>query len=125
MTTRTFYSERVKQLPAGFADTISSIMRIISTMEDIEKVIMFGSCSRNTQTDKSDIDLLLLLNSNKSCLPYSRLEEKVGLSIFEQFNFSDNKPVDLLFADEPEFNNSTRIDSVYHYIKRDGVVLYE
>ena len=45
---------------------------------------MFGSCSRGTQTDKSDIDLLLLLNSDKSGLPYKRLEEKVGLSIFEQ-----------------------------------------
>ena len=122
---RTFHKERIGQLPSPFIDTINSIMGIIMDIDDIGKVIMFGSCSRGTQTDKSDIDLLLVLNSEYSNLPFGKLEEKVGISIYEQFDTNYKKPVDLLFADEQVFTNSTRIDSVYHHIKRDGVTLYE
>jgi predicted nucleotidyltransferase len=121
----TFHQERLEQLPSAFADTINSIMGIVMTIDDVGKVIMFGSCSRGTQTDGSDIDLLLLLNSEHSQLPFNKLEEKVGVSIYEQFDTNYQKPVDLLFADEHVFVNSTRPDSVYHHIKKDGVTLYE
>lgn len=122
---RTFYQGRIEQLPASFVDTINSIMEIIMTVDDVGKVIMFGSCSRGTQTDHSDIDLLLVLNSDGSNMPFGKLEEKVGISIYEQFDSNYKKPVDLLFADERVFVNSTRPDSVYYHIKRDGVTLYE
>ena len=95
------------------------------SIDDVGKVIMFGSCSRGTPNDNSDIDLLLVLKSSESDLPFNKLEEKVGVSIYEQFDSNYKKPVDLLFADESIFVNSTRADSVYHHIKRDGVTLYE
>jgi len=122
---RTFHQERIEQLPFPFVDTIISIMGIIMAIDDVGKVIMFGSCSRGTPTDSSDIDLLLVLKSDGSDMPFDKLEEKVGVSIYEQFNSYNKKPVDLLFADEHKFINSTRPDSVYHHIKRDGVTLYE
>jgi len=100
-------------------------MGIVMDIEDVGKVIMFGSCSRGTHTDNSDIDLLLLLDGEKSGMPFNRLEQKVGVSIYEQFDTNYKKPVDLLFADENVFANSTRPDSVYYHIKRDGVTLYE
>ena len=122
---RTFYQERIEQLPSSFVDTINSIIGIVMAIDVIGKVIMFGSCSRGTQTDNSDIDLLLVLNSEGSDMPFGKLEEKVGISIYEQFDSNYKKPVDLLFADENVFANSTRLDSVYYYIKKDGVTLYE
>ena len=122
---RTFYKERIQQLPSSFVDTIDSIMGIVTALDDVDKVIMFGSCSRGTQTDSSDIDLLLLLKSEKEDMPFRKLEEKVGVSIYEQYDSNYKKPVDLLFADKYLFENSTRMDSVYYHIKRDGVTLYE
>jgi predicted nucleotidyltransferase len=122
---RTFHQERIKRLPSSFIETINSIMGIVMDIDDVGKVIMFGSCSRGTQTDNSDIDLLLVLNSEESELSFGKLEEKVGISIYEQFDSNYKKQVDLLFADERVFKNSTRLDSVYHHIKRDGVTLYE
>ena len=122
---RTFHHERIAQLPPSFVDTINSIMGIVMDIEDVGKVIMFGSCSRGTHTDNSDIDLLLLLDGEKSGMPFNKLEQKVGVSIYEQFDTSYKKPVDLLFADENVFASSTRPDSVYYHIKRDGVTLYE
>ena len=122
---RTFHQERIAQLPSTFVDTINSIMGIVMPMDDVGKVIMFGSCSRGTQTDNSDIDLLLVLNSNENDIPFNKLEEKVGVSIYEQYDSNYKTPIDLLFADESIFENSTRQDSVYYHIKRDGVTLYE
>lgn len=122
---RTFHQERTRHLPSSYVDTIDAIMGIIADIEDVGKVIMFGSCSRGTPGERSDIDLLLLLNSEKSDIPFSKLEEKVGVSIYEQFDTNHKKPVDLLFADERVFIDSTRSDSVYYQIKKDGVTLYE
>ena len=121
----TYYRDRVQQLPTMFTDTIDSIMSIITTMEDIEQVIMFGSCSRGKQKEHSDIDLLLLVDSKRSGIPFNRLEQKIGTAIYEQFSFNGKKEVDLLFADKDVYINSTDPRSVYKRVKRDGIVLYE
>ena len=122
---RTFHQERIEQLPSSFIDTINSIIGIVMDIDDVGKVIMFGSCSRGTHTDNSDIDLLLLLDSEKSGMPFNRLEQKVGTEIYERFSFNGKRDIDLLFADENVYINSTDPRSVYQRVKRDGVVLYE
>ena len=121
----TYHKDRIQQLPIMFADTIDSIMAIITTLDDVEQVIMFGSCSRGQQKEHSDIDLLLLLDSKRSGIPFNRLEQRVGTAIYEQFSFNGKKEVDLLFADKDVYANSTDPRSVYRRVKKDGVVLYE
>ena len=122
---RIFHQERIERLPPPFVDTIKNIMGIVMDIDAVGKVIMFGSCSRGTQTDNSDIDLLLVLNNGESTMSFDKLEEKVGTTIYEQFDSNYKQPVDLLFADEQVYTNSARVDSVYYHIKRDGVTLYE
>ena len=112
----TYHKDRIEQLPVQFVDTIDSIMAIITTLDEVEKVIMFGSCSRGLQTEKSDIDLLLLLDSKKSGIPFNRLEQRVGTAIYEQFSFNGKKEIDLLFADKDVYSNSTDPRSVYRPI---------
>ena len=120
-----YYKDRVSQLPVQFADTIDSVMEIIATIDNVEKAILFGSCSRNQQVKNSDVDLLLLLDSKKLGTPFNRLEQKIGTEIYENFSSNGKKEVDLLFADKDIFINSTDSNSVYRRIKRDGIVLYE
>ena len=125
---RTFHQERIAQLPSSFIDTINSIISIVMDIDDeciICKVIMFGSCSRGTYTNNSDIDLILLLDSEKSGMSFNKLEQKVGTEIYERFSFNGKRDIDLLFADENVYANSTDPRSVYQRVKRDGVVLYE
>ena len=98
-------------------------MNIIVTLDDIVKVILFGSCSRGTLNDKSDIDLLLLLDSENK--PYLQLEQYIGSMIYEKYDSNYKKPVDFLFADLNVFNKSTNPSSVYRYIKKEGVTIYE
>jgi len=61
-----------------------------------------------------------VLDRDKSDLSLDKLSEKVGVTIFEQFDTNYKKPVDLLFADE-----RFKPYSVYYHVKRDGVLLYE
>ena len=121
----TYHRERVGQLPVQYVDTIDSIMAVITTLDDVKQVIMFGSCSRGANTENSDIDLLLLLDSEKSGIPFNRLEQKVGAAICERFTFNGKKELDLLFADKKTYTNSTDPKSVYRSVKKDGVILYE
>ena len=118
-----FYKDRILQLPEPYINTIKSVMNIIVTLENIVKVILFGSCSRGKLNDKSDIDLLLLLDSEH--IPYSQLEQNIGSTIYEKYDSNYKKPVDFLFADLNVFNNSTSPTSVYRYIKKEGVTIYE
>jgi len=53
-----FYKDRISKLPEQYVNTIDSIMDIVATLDDVVKIILFGSCSRGTQNEKSDIDLL-------------------------------------------------------------------
>jgi len=121
----TYHKERIEQLPVQFVNTIDSIMAIVTTLDDVEQVILFGSCSRGLQTEGSDIDLLLLLDSKKSGMPFNRLEQKIGAAIYERFTYNGKREVDLLFADKDVYVNSTDPRSVYKRVKRDGIVLYE
>ena len=118
-----FYKDRILQLPEPYINTINSVMDIIVTLEDIVKVILFGSCSRGKPNDKSDIDLLLLLDSGHK--PFLQLEQKIGEIIYEKYDSNYKKPVDFLFADLNVFNNSTNPTSVYRFIKKEGVIIYE
>ena len=118
-----FYRDRILQLPEPYIDTIDSVMDIIVTLNDIVKVILFGSCSRGTLNDKSDIDLLLLIDSGH--IPFIQLEQKIGETIYEKYDSNYKKPVDFLFADFNVFNNCGNTSSLYRFIKKEGVTIYE
>ena len=121
--TPVFYKDRILKLPEPYINTIDSVMGIVVTQHDIVKVILFGSCSRGTLNDKSDIDLLLLIDSKHT--PFVQLEEKIGAAIYEKYDSNHKKPVDFLFADLNVFNNSVNPSSVYRFIKKEGVTIYE
>ena len=93
------------------------------SLDNIVKVILFGSCSRGKINDKSDIDLLLILDSG--LMPFSQLEQDIGAAIYEKYDSNYKKPVDFLFADLNVYNNSTNQSSVYRFIKKEGVTIYE
>jgi len=121
----TLNRDKIRWLSAPFLNTLDSVMEIVTTVDEVGMVILFGSCSKGTQTENSDIDLLVLLDSDKSGMPFKRLEEKVGIAIYDRYAFDDEVSVELLFADVKDYINSINPRSVYQRIKKDGVVLYE
>ena len=84
-----FHKERISTLPEPYVHTINAVMDIVVTINNIVKVILFGSCSRGTTNEKSDIDLLFLLDSGHS--PYPQMEQNVGIMLSQaktSFDFS-------------------------------------
>jgi len=115
-----FYKDRIMQLPEPYINTIDAVMKIVISIKEIVMVILFGSCSRGTQNDKSDIDLLFLLDDKN--IPFSQLECNIGTMIYDNYNSNNKKPIDFLFADKKVFENSYNSSSVYKFIKKEGVI---
>ena len=99
---------------------IDKIISIIVSIASPDQIILFGSYARGDNTEKSDIDLLII---------------KIGLKKGRETNgliykaFYENEigiPVDLLSIDYNkyiELNNEIRY--IYKTIKEQGQILYE
>jgi uncharacterized protein len=99
----------------GLLDKIVS--RVVVAYQP-EKIILFGSYARGTATEDSDLDLLLIKQTNEA--PVNRARE-VRLSLRE-FLF----PMDILVYTPDEFEESGGVKySFISGIKKYGKILYE
>ena len=98
---------------------IDKIISIIVSLASPDQIILFGSYARGDNTEKSDIDLLIVKKGLKKgreicgSIYMAFLENKIGV------------PVDLLAIDYDryiELNNE--IGYVYKTIKEQGKVIY-
>jgi predicted nucleotidyltransferase len=98
---------------------IDKIIPIIVSLASPDQIILFGSYARGDNTDKSDIDLLIV----KKDLKNSR---KISGSIYMAFLENEiGIPVDILTIDYAryiELNN--KIGYIYKTIKQEGKVIY-
>jgi predicted nucleotidyltransferase len=98
---------------------IDKIVPIIISQASPDQIILFGSYARGDNTEKSDIDLLII-----------KKELKNGLRVIDSIymDFYENKimiPVDLLVVDYDKYikmNND--IGCIYKTIKEQGKVIY-
>jgi predicted nucleotidyltransferase len=98
---------------------IDKIISIIVSLASPDQIILFGSYARGNNTEKSDIDLLIIKQGLKN-------GRKMSGSIY--IAFLENEigiPVDLLTIDYDryiELNNKTGY--IYKTIKEEGKVIY-
>ena len=99
---------------------IEKIIPIIVSLASPDQIILFGSYAKGENTEKSDIDLLIVKKSLKNGREMSGLIYKA---------FLENEievPVDLLTIDYNrylELNNE--IGYIYKTIKEEGKVIYD
>lgn len=79
----------------------------IAEKNNVEKVVLFGSRARGTNTERSDVDLAV-----------------VGGNAFNFYEDLEESAHTLLFFDVVNMNKEIDED-LKHEIERDGVVLYE
>ena len=98
---------------------IEKIIPIIVSLASPDQIILFGSYAKGENTEKSDIDLLIVKKSLKkgreiSGLIYKAfLENEIGV------------PVDLLTVDYNRYKElNNEIGYVYKTIKEEGKVIY-
>lgn len=104
---------------------LPEIIKSISKFDPI-KVIVFGSYATNNLHEDSDLDLLIVLNINKSIKTY---EEKnyIKSEIRKAIRPINRKiPIDLIIYTIPEYNKiKNNMSSFLREIHETGKVVYE
>ena len=95
------------------------IVSLIVAVASPDLIILFGSYARGDNTEKSDIDVLIV----KKDLHNGR--ETIGLIYMAFLENEIEVPVDLLAIDYDEYTRlSNEIGYVYKTIKEEGKVIY-
>ena len=99
---------------------VDEIMDIIVPLVEPDKIILFGSYARGEQTEKSDVDLLVLkkgLEDERGTVDkiyYSFIGKKIGVD------------VDVIAMDSERFLSLINVTGyIYKSINKDGKVIYE
>lgn len=112
-------------LKGVYADIIDKVYISLSSeyFEGINKVVLFGSTARSTETNDSDIDIAVISDTlTEACLYRSKVYSKV-LCIIQDIIGSESEKLccDIL----PFGKNSNRREGVFLSIDEEGVILYD
>jgi predicted nucleotidyltransferase len=93
---------------------------------DPAKVILFGSHARGAETDKSDLDLIVVLKSDVLPRTYHEKEE-IYLQVARLLRDVRKKTsVDLVVHTRPMHDRFIEMDSLFaREVLQEGIVLYE
>lgn len=93
---------------------------------DPYKIVLFGSVSKQIDNEDSDIDLLVVLNSDEISQNYDEKMEKKLLVRNAIWDLSKQIPIDILVYTKKEFeiimNNK---NSFFKELERTGKTIYE
>ncbi len=91
---------------------------IISDLAEFnpEKIILFGSCARGDLDDESDIDIIVVYQTEKKFM--DRLEE-----LYMKWNLP--KAVDILAYTPDEFMDMMRDNFFLKQAVKEGIIIYE
>lgn len=91
---------------------IKNILKEIFYNTDVEKAILFGSYAKNTQTETSDIDILIDSNGKIKGLKF--------FAIIDMIREKLDKDVDII--EKTEIDKNSKIEKE---IEKTGVIIYE
>jgi len=98
---------------------IDQIIPIIKSIASPDQIILFGSYARGDNTEKSDIDLLIIKKGLK------KGRDIIGSIYMAFYENKINIPVDLLAIDYNRYNElNNEIGYIYKTIKEQGKVIY-
>ena len=98
---------------------IEQIVTLINSKFSPEKIILFGSYARGDNTEKSDIDILIVIKNLKN-------ERTITRELYKALLHENiSVPVDFLAVDYDKYNAlKNKIGYIYKTIAAEGKVLY-
>ncbi|MCD8119667.1 MAG: nucleotidyltransferase domain-containing protein [Lachnospiraceae bacterium] len=89
--------------------------------DKLKTVILYGSVARGTQTEGSDIDIMVLVDGDNALLrsfwdKLSDVSTEMALKYFEVFSIID--------VSYQEYNSWKKISPFYKNVSSEGVILY-
>lgn len=97
---------------------ITDLLQPVFHEYNIHKAVLFGSYARGTNTSRSDIDLLFVMNSDL------RFLDRIGVLLPEVYRFIRGPAIELLVYTSEELERISHRPFIRD-ILREGVVLYE
>lgn len=97
---------------------LGSALKRLTEKLDVEKIILFGSCLKGTETTDSDIDLLVTVNTKKKGIErYAMVSELLE---------PRQMPMDIIVKTPAEMKRREKyFDPFINNIQKNGLVLYE
>jgi predicted nucleotidyltransferase len=98
-------------------DKLKSILTPLFEKQGVLKAVVFGSFARKTESRKSDLDLMIIVETNKRF--FERYE-----SFNEIFDLIRGPAIDMLIYTPEEFNNISHRVFIQRILK-EGSTIYE
>jgi len=98
---------------------VKQIVSFITSKITPEKIILFGSYARGEANEKSDIDILIIMNDLEN-------ERKLtGLLYRDLLDENISIPIDFLAVDSAKYDRlKNKIGLIYKTIEQEGQVIY-
>lgn len=90
--------------------------------KDIYKIFLYGSYARGDFTSESDVDIMIILNCDKSEVKNYRKQISIMAS---RIGLKNDVEVSLLLRDKKSFEEGQEILPFYRNIVNEGVTIYE
>ncbi len=105
-------------------DVKDEIVAALKRSKEISRTILFGSYAKGTQTEDSDVDLVVVLNKKGFSSSYSEMLQNRLSVTCKLESLQEKVPVDTLVYTKDEWDAATRIRNDFmREIQENGVVL--
>lgn len=111
----TIYRPKELKLKDKYLDKIEECVKLLSTLDFAEEVILFGSCARSQCKLGSDVDLLVITDRETK-----RVER--GLVYSELCYKLNGVDADIVFVTRQQYMEDD--NKLFENIKRDGKILW-
>lgn len=116
-----YLSKNLLQLDGYIFNSLKNdVKKCFSDIEEISKVILYGSVARGDETNYSDIDLLVLLKNNVKKSVLEKVDKLNLLTISKYGN-----PISAIIYTEREFAKSGLAAELKDRISEEGITLIE
>lgn len=87
--------------------------------QSVNRIILYGSVARGTQTDESDVDIAVIVKS------YTKDMHEQMTDLIVDLELEYDKVLSVLLIDYDRFKEWENVMPFYKNVKKDGVVLWQ
>jgi len=99
-------------------EAINTYVETISSDDDVLRIYLFGSCANGVPHERSDIDLMVVIDDELHTI-------KKSTALRKNLRGHRTVPMDMLVNRISDFEKSQAYPSIQKTIKEQGLLLYE